>query len=131
MAIGDFLGVGLGVNYPSPLGESLLNVQDMWAHINSNAMQAQAQQHGTQSFPPNGPQQAQSLAQRAREMFLKRMGGIRAEMKVKPGDFVTCHIHGEIVHLFYCFSGKAGVAQESIDLFPSDQFITQFRLILS
>jgi hypothetical protein len=72
-----------------------------------------------------------NLASRAREMFLKRMGSIRAELRVADGDFLQCHIYGEVVHLFYCFGGRAGVTQESIDLFPSDTLITQFRMVLS
>jgi hypothetical protein len=149
MAIGDgpFGGVGISpIN--SILGEAN-HTQDMWKYINfdesSRIMQAQlaqaAQQAGAgqyvHSFPPQALSQVKSqdprmeLAARAREMFLKRVGGIRAELKVAPGDFLMCHVHGEVVHVFYCFSGRPGVAQEAIDLFPSDQLITQFRMILA
>jgi len=89
-------------------------------------------------FPPNGPfsgpkatSSMPSLAIRARELFLKRMGGIRNELRIAPDDFLQCHVYGEMVHLFYCFGGRAGVTQESIDLFPSDTLITQFRMVLS
>ena len=136
MSIGDGPFSALGIGYPTTVGggpadrvNSLLgiaNTPDMWAIINKEEitrnMLAQAQQ-----APENPP----NLAARAREMFLKRMGGIRAELKLKSGDFVTCHIYLETVHLFYCFDGKSGVATENIDLFPSDQFITQFRLVLT
>jgi hypothetical protein len=112
----------------------------------TNAQRAQAQANAQQvhKFAPNAlsqqalSQQAvsgttamPSLAARARELFLKRMGGIRAELRVADDDFLQCHIYGEVVYLFYCFGGRAGVTQESIDLFPSDQLITQFRMVLS
>jgi hypothetical protein len=84
--------------------------------------------NGTATAEPNRPP---PLADRARELFLKRMGGIRAEMKVKLGDFVACHIHAETVYVFFCFSGREGVVKENIDLFPSDLLVTQFRLLLS
>jgi hypothetical protein len=77
------------------------------------------------------PQIKPALPERARELFLKRMGGIRSEMRVHRDDFVQCHIYGEVVHLFYCFGGKTGVAHEQMDIFPSDQLITQFRMILA
>jgi hypothetical protein len=130
------LGTLLG-QYPEP---------DMWKYINTNEMLAAAQQAGVghaHGLPyPNLPAPATTatttatnkppdLASRAREMFLKRMGGIRAEMKIAAGDFLSCHIHGEMVYVFYCFAGREGCAKEPIDLFPSDQFITQFRMILS
>jgi hypothetical protein len=122
---------------------------DLWKMVNiqeDQAMQAQlphpmqqaqqAQQQfsndqmhaimsGTATNPPP------NLSERARELFLKRMGGIRAEMKIRLGDFVACHIHGETVYVFFCFAGREGVVKESIDLFPSDLLITQFRMILS
>jgi len=123
MALGDF---GM-LNAPV--------VPDMWKQVNSQydallraqtAMAAQENMANVAQLPLKP-----DLAGRARELFLKRMGGIRGEMLVAPADFLQCHVYGEMVFVFYCFSGKPGVAQESIDLFPSDQFITQFRLILS
>jgi hypothetical protein len=131
---------------------------DMWEAINKQDAMSQAQidqsmdasrylaQVGAQAqnFPPNvspigqypttlanAPNNQPTLATRAREMFLKRMGGIRAELRIADGDFLQCHIYGEMVHLFYCFGGRSGVTQESIDLFPSDTLITQFRMVLS
>jgi hypothetical protein len=64
-------------------------------------------------------------------MFLKRMGGIRNELVIDPQDYLSCHIYGETVYLFYCFSGRDGCVKEGIDLFPSDQLITQFRMVLA
>jgi hypothetical protein len=92
----------------------------------SQASQALAQQPSTPKIPPNPP-----LGARAKELFLKRMGGIRAEMTLKPDDFLQMHIRDETVYMFYCFNGKDGVAKEQIDIFPSDQLIAQFRMILS
>jgi hypothetical protein len=91
------------------------------------------------SFPPNPPPtpptgattSTVTLANRAKELFLKRMGGIRAEMIIVPGDYVSCHVYGDMVFLFYCFAGREGCAKEHIDLFPSDTFVTQFRMILA
>lgn len=81
--------------------------------------------------PPEPPKPAtiETLNQRAREMLLKRIGGIKAELKIIPGDFLTCHCHNDVVHVFYCRNGNSGVTQETIDLFPSDTLITQFRMI--
>lgn len=79
---------------------------------------------------PNPAPTEPTLAGRAREMFLKRMGGIRAEMKVQPTDFLQCHVTQDMVFVFFCFSGKEGVIKEPIDMFPSDPLIAQFRMIL-
>jgi hypothetical protein len=148
MAMGDppiFSGGLISSNPPTKF-ESILglaNVPDMWAHLNQEELMRQvsqaqvnhnAQQASVPMFPtppPPPPPPPATLATRAREMFLKRMGGIRAELRIAEGDFLACHIYGEVVHVFYCFGGRPGVAQESIDLFPSDQFITQFRIILA
>ena len=120
MALGDF---------------GMLNVPvqpDMWKQVNSQydallrAQTAMAAQENVAQLPLKP-----DLAGRARELFLKRMGGIRGEMKVAESDYINCHVFGEMVFVFYCFAGREGCAKESIDLFPSDQFITQFRLILS
>lgn len=137
-----------------------LGVSDMWKYLNlgidsmpdvhamaqiaaQNAQYAQsahalAQAGKFATYMPHTDQSAGppntgtiSLANRARELFLKRMGGIRAEMVVAPGDYVNCHVYGETVFLFYCFAGREGCAREHWDLFPSDQFITQFRMILA
>ena len=120
------------------------DVSDMWKYLNTNEnanLYAQLSQAAQQAVvtgvtqlpvkPPPSPPNGSTLANRARELFLKRMGGIRAEMKVADGDYLNCHVFGEMVFVFYCFAGREGCAKESIDLFPSDQFITQFRLILS
>ena len=124
MALGDF-GI---LNAPV--------VPDMWKQVNSQydallraqlAMTAQANEANVANVAQLKP----DLAGRARELFLKRMGGIRGEMLVAPADFLQCHVYGEVVFVFYCFAGREGCTKESIDLFPSDQFITQFRLILS
>lgn len=121
----------------------LVNVSDMWAHLNSvNAekelmaqhQQLQAMQAGAWSpsiEPPKSPATRTQMASRAREMFLKRMGGIRAELKIAESDFLQCHVDGDIVYLFYCFSGRDGCVKENIDMFPSDQLITQFRMVLA
>lgn len=126
----------MALNDPFMLG-ALGIAPDMWKQINVTEMvQAdlirsaqQAQQVTTQQLPLNTP--TTTLSERARELFLKRLGGIRGEYKVKLGDFIATHIHAETVYVFFCFTGREGVVKESIDLFPSDQLITQFRMILS
>jgi hypothetical protein len=118
---------------------------DMWKHINAQedanlyAQMAQAaQQAGVGQgiltpppLPPPLPPTQSTLTSRARELFLKRMGGIRAELKVASDDFLQCHVYNEQVYVFYCFGGRHGVTLEPIDMFPSDQLITQFRLVLT
>jgi hypothetical protein len=142
-----------GVGAVPDMWKQISHVEDAKEYQIAQIVQGQVQQQldaekfralggQAQNFPPNvspvgqfptgsAPNQQVALASRAREMFLKRMGGIRNELRIAPDDFLQCHIYGEVVHLFYCFGGRAGVTQESIDLFPSDQLITQFRMVLS
>ena len=106
------------------------DMPDMQATLNSQ--NKQARRNFPYKPPPPPPlYPVPDLAARAREMFLKRMGGIRAEMKLAAGDYLNCHVYGEMVFVFYVFSGREGCAKEHIDLFPSDQLITQFRLVLT
>lgn len=86
--------------------------------------------------PPSQEQSASSdnkvtLNVRAAEMLRKRIGGLRAELRVPDGDFLACHVVNEMVHVFYCHNGTSGVTQEQIDLFPSDTLVAQFRMIFS
>jgi hypothetical protein len=114
---------------------TLRTTHDMWKQIEAQAQDQQtlAMLPGeVYKFPPLPTRPpGLSLPDRARELFLKRMGSIRAEMKVAVGDLLACHVYGETVYVFFCFSGREGVVKENIDLFPSDQLITQFRMILS
>lgn len=131
------------------------SVPDMWKYaeqqgwVNPAAQQAQqaqltqaVQNSPIMQLPPimRYDQATQSVGaadspvnihHRSRELFLGRMGGVRNEFKVKLGDFVQCHVHAQTVYLFYCFGDKAGVTSESIDVFPSDQLIAQFRMVLA
>ena len=70
--------------------------------------------------------------ERARSLFLARLGGIRGAYKVKPEDFVWCHITSDMktVHVFFVFGDQAGNTSEDSAMFPSDQLITQFRLLM-
>ena len=157
MALGDpplFSGGLISSNLPNKFASllDLAQIPDMWAHVNADEMRAQlmrdmaqaninqnaqAQQAVAHSLPSPPPPPSSpgannaTLGVRAREIFLKRMGGLRNEMLVSKDDFLQCHVYGEVVHVFYCFGGRAGVTQEGIDLFPSDQLITQFRLVLT
>ena len=136
------MSIGDGTKYNSLLG-NLSGMPDMWANINKEQMMREmmqasqmdmsaAQQAGVQlPRPVTPPAPPPQLGARAREIFLKRMGGIRAEMKVAPEDFLQCHVFNDQVYVFYCFGGRSGVTNEGIDLFPSDQLITQFRLVLT
>jgi hypothetical protein len=126
MAIGD-----------PPSNLSLLGgigaVPDMWAQINQDELKRQLYHNAQQAQQAvaSPSQITPSLSNRARELFLKRLGGIRAEYKVKLGDFVQCHVHADQVFVFFCFAGKEGVVKEQLDLFPSDMLITQFRMIIA
>lgn len=112
------------------------------AHQAQTLIHERTQEHTNKAFnhgiqqaisPPNRPPitNVMTLASRARELFLQRMGGIRAAMVVAPNDFIQCHIANDMVYVFFCLSGKEGVTKEQIDLFPSDTLITQFRMILA
>jgi hypothetical protein len=111
-------------------------VPDMWKQTENANLYAQmahaAQQASVAPLPPPSlsPNNL-TLSGRARELFLKRMGGIRAEMRLASDDFLQCHVYNEQVYVFYCFGGRHGVTLEPIDMFPSDQLITQFRLVLT
>lgn len=93
---------------------------------------AQSQQQlAAQQSPPMMKPPTPSLPMRAKELFLKRMGGIRAEMTMAPNDFLQMHVFEDQVIVFFCFNGKEGVVKEQMDIFPSDQLIAQFRMILA
>lgn len=70
-------------------------------------------------------------AEKARDMFIARMGGVNNTFIVRKKDFVQCHVTDDTVHLFYYFGQKVGNVSEPIGLFPSDTLIAQFRLLLS
>ena len=127
---GNLLGAGIGVD-PTLYGPS--HVQSLQAQL-TQAQLTQAQIDAmmqAQQANVNTPVPISTMAQRARELFLKRMGGIRAEMKVPLNDFIACHVYQDQVYLFYLLHGKEGVVKEHMDMFPSDQLIAQFRMVLA
>ena len=69
---------------------------------------------------------------RARSLFLARLGGIKGSYRVKPEDFLWCHITPDFktVHVFFVFGDQAGTTSEDSAMFPSDTLITQFRLLI-
>lgn len=69
---------------------------------------------------------------RARSLFLARLGGIRGSYQVKSEDFIWCHITSDMktVHVFFVFGDQAGTTSEDSAMFPSDTLITQFRLLI-
>ena len=73
-----------------------------------------------------------SASQKAKELFMLRMGGVTGQFILRKADFLKCHVTPDMVHLFYCFDNgnKAGNLAEPVGLFPSDTLIAQFRLIL-
>jgi hypothetical protein len=97
------------------------------------ALAQQAQQ--AQSYPsPLGilpDSNMVTLNLRAAEMLRKRIGGLRAELRVPDGDFLACHVVNDVVHVFFCHNCNSGVTQEPLDLFPSDTLVAQFRMIFS
>ena len=123
---GNLLGAGIGD--PMLYGPShVQNLQAVQAQLTQAQIDAMMQ---AQQANVNTPVPISTMAQRARELFLKRMGGIRAEMKVPLNDFIACHVYQDQVYLFYLLHGKEGVVKEHMDMFPSDQLITQFRMVL-
>lgn len=48
---------------------------------------------------------------------------------LKPFEFLNAHQSGDEVHVFVIADGKPVVFTDGIGLFPSDQLITQLRLI--
>jgi hypothetical protein len=133
MALGDGFSSLLSFPDLSPSEAERLN--------NAMAQQAMAQQailgqqHNAQLYQkaPNSPQAApvSSPSVRARKLFIDRMGGVRNEFQVARDDFIWVHVYADMAYVFFCFAGKEGVTKEQLDIFPSDQLITQFRMILA
>lgn len=132
MPIGD-IASGSGLPYDQAEQYSLAQAQLQ------NAMAQQAQNVLAKSqWPPAAVPPVQTrrqelveLSSRAREQFVSRMGGVRSKFFVLDTDCVYTHVTDERVILFYCFSGKEGVTSEPVDVFPSDQLIAQFRMMLA
>ena len=84
-----------------------------------------------------GQSTAPDLNATALSLFKRRMAGVRGDQfKMPLGDFLYCHVFNEKVYVFFLFTkggpeAKEGVVSEQVDFFPSDQLITQFRMILS
>lgn len=98
---------------------------DLYAQLAQRKQAELAHNHPSPlPHPPN------TITMRAREMFLKRLGGLRAEYKLDLSEYIACHVHADEVYVFYFLKGKAGYTQEPIDLFPSDGLIAQFRMVL-
>ena len=68
---------------------------------------------------------------RALDMFVRRMGGVRNEFRLHPKDFLHCHVFDDKVFVFFLLNGKEGVVAEGADIFPSDQLIAQFKMIVA
>ena len=125
----------------SGIGVAPIPTPEEWAiqldQLRAMEAQAQAQQNAQYS------QQVMANAQnayappkpdyhdRARKLFMDRMNGVRDEFKLKTGDFLHCHLHGDMVYVFFLLYGKEGVVKEAVDIFPSDQMIAQFRVVIS
>jgi hypothetical protein len=67
----------------------------------------------------------------ARELFMRRMSGVRNSFVLKKQDFIHCQVLDDMVYVFFLLDGKEGVVKEQVDSFPSDQLIAQFRLIMT
>jgi hypothetical protein len=67
---------------------------------------------------------------RARALFMSRMGGVRGEFKLHSKDFLMCHLYDDKVFVFWLLGGKEGVVHEQVDIFPSDQLIAQFKMVI-
>ena len=109
-----------------------------------NAMQAQAAQNAqnaqnaqynylanAQNTTKPLPSSLADQCNRARELFMGRMAGVRDEFNLKINDFIHCQVHDDTVFVFFLLDGKEGVVKEQVDIFPSDQLIAQFRVVIS
>lgn len=67
---------------------------------------------------------------RAYSLFIARLVGVKGEYHKKPNDFLWTHVADDQVHVFFLLGGQAGHVNESIDMFPSDTLITQFRMLI-
>ena len=67
----------------------------------------------------------------ARELFMRRMSGVRNSFVIAKRDFIHCQVLDDMVYVFFLLDGKEGVVKEQVDSFPSDQLIAQFRLIMT
>jgi hypothetical protein len=102
-------------------GVQLYSQQAMANAQNQNWSSAQ------NAYPPPPP----DYHDRARKLFIDRMCGVRGEFGLKPGDFFHCHLHGDTMFVFFLLGGKEGIVKEAVDVFPSDQLIAQFRMVVT
>ena len=56
---------------------------------------------------------------RARELFMRRMAGVRDDFHLRINDFLHCQVHGDIVFVFFLLDGKEGIVKEQVDVFPA------------
>ena len=128
-------GLGLGMPVPPPLQQEYENAKQAMAAQSMHQL-AQAQQnayhHGV------GAQNAQPPITLlpdyhgiARELFMRRMSGVRNSFVIAKRDFIHCQVLDDMVYVFFLLDGKEGVVKEQVDSFPSDQLIAQFRLIMT
>jgi hypothetical protein len=120
----SILGGGLGGNFTPFSGDDpALAVQ-----ANYNAQLAQHAQQLANTGPQGG--WADSPHHKARELFIRRMGGVLHTFLLAPNDFLHCQVFQEDVFVFYLFGGREGVVCEPVLDFPSDKLIAQFRILV-
>lgn len=67
---------------------------------------------------------------RADRLLRDRLIGIRGRFDLAQHEMMMVHVYHETVYIFYVFEGgKAGHLTDPIDLFPSDELVTQLRLL--
>lgn len=122
------IGVGDGIlGLPPSFYGVTPSVDAQQAHAAQQAYAAQQAQ--TMQGPPRDALTEHNA--KARQLFISRMGGVTANFMLASGDFMHTQFYNGEVYLFFLFSGKEGVVRESADVFPSDQLIAQFRMIVS
>ena len=104
------------------------NVQNVYASMQHDP-QYDLQQLAQQSTYAEPPQITPDYSKVAMDRLVERMSGVRGHWTLKDTDYFCTHVHGDTVFLFFIINDKEGIMKEHIDVFPSDTFITQLRLI--
>lgn len=112
---------------PIPDWNAMQSAQN--AQMQANSQYSQQARANAQQAPM--PSSLADHCHRARELFMRRMAGVRDDFHLRINDFLHCQVHGDIVFVFFLLDGKEGIVKEQVDVFPSDQLIAQFRMIIA
>jgi len=68
--------------------------------------------------------------QKADKLLRDRLMGLRGKFELRQHEMLMAHVHHDMVYVFYVFEGgKAGHFIDPIDIFPSDELVTQLRML--